>query len=61
MSHGSTMVTYHSPEHAVSEIRALLNDPARLSRIARAGHQMLSTHYSKEAQWKMFETLVASI
>lgn len=61
MSNGSTMVTYHSPEHAASQIRALLKDPARLSRIAQAGHQMLSTRYSKEAQWKLFETLVASI
>lgn len=61
MTDGSTMVTYHSPEHAVSQIRALLKDPARLSGIAHAGHQMLSTRYSKEAQWKLFETLVASI
>jgi hypothetical protein len=61
MSNGNTMVTYHSPELAASQIRALLKDPARLSRIAQAGHQMLSTRYSKEAQWKLFETLVASI
>lgn len=61
MSDGSTMVTYRSAEHAVSQIKALLEDPVRMSTIARAGHRMLSTRYSKEAQWKLFETLVASI
>jgi hypothetical protein len=61
MSDGSTIVTYRSAEHAVSQIKVLLEDPARLSTIARAGHQMLSRRYSKEAQWKLFETLVASI
>ena len=61
MSDGSTMVTYRSPEHAVNQIKALLAEPARLSAIAKAGHQMLSTQYSKEAQWNRFETLAASI
>jgi spore maturation protein CgeB len=61
MSDGSTMVTYHSPEQAVSQIKALLADPAHLSDIAQAGHQMLSTRYSKETQWQRFEALVASI
>ena len=61
MSAGTTMMTYRSPEHAVSQIRFLLeNSESRLG-IARAGHQMLATRYSKEAQWKLFETLVASI
>jgi hypothetical protein len=61
MSDGTTMVTYRSPEHAVEQIRALLGDPERRSSIARAGHEMVSTRYSKEAQWKRFEALVASI
>jgi hypothetical protein len=29
--------------------------------VARAGHEMVSTRYSKEAQWNRFEALVASI
>jgi spore maturation protein CgeB len=58
VSDGSTMVTYRSAEHAVSQIKTL---PARLSAIAQAGHHILSTRYSKEAQWKPFEALVASI
>jgi hypothetical protein len=61
MSDGGTMVTYRSPEQAVSQIKALLADPAHLSNIAQAGHQMLSTRYSKETQWQRFEALVASI
>jgi hypothetical protein len=61
MDDGSTMVAYRSPEHAVGEIKALLDDAARLSAIARAGHRMLSTRYSKQAQWELFEKLVGSI
>jgi hypothetical protein len=30
-------------------------------KIARAGHEMVSTRYSKEVQWKRFEELVSSI
>jgi hypothetical protein len=29
--------------------------------VARAGHEMVSTRYSKEAQWNRFEAHVASI
>ncbi len=61
MSDGRTMVTYRSAEDAVSQIRMLLADPERLSGIARAGHDMISTRYSKEVQWQRFEALVASI
>ena len=61
MSNGHTMVTYNSPEHAVRQVKMLLETPEQISNIARAGHEMLSTRYSKEAQWKRFETLVASI
>jgi hypothetical protein len=61
MSDGRTMVTYRSAEHAVSQVRMLLENPSELSGIARAGHDMISTRYSKEAQWRRFEALVASI
>jgi Glycosyl transferases group 1 len=61
MNDGSTMMTYRSAEHAVEQIKTLLEEPLRISAIARAGHQMLLTRYSKEAQWKLFESLVASI
>jgi spore maturation protein CgeB len=61
ISNGSTMVTYESPEDAVRQIKILRNNPEQLSSIARAGHEMVSTRYSKEVQWKRFEALVASI
>lgn len=61
ISNGRTMVTYDSPEDAVRQIKTLLNNPEQLSSIARAGHEMVSTRYSKEVQWKRFEALVASI
>ena len=61
MLDGQTIATYGSPEQAASRIRTLLEDPATRLGIARAGHEMVSKRYSKEAQWKCFEALVASI
>ena len=61
MRDGQTIVTYNSPEHAVKQIRTLLEASERRLAIARAGHEMVSTRYSKEAQWQRFEALVASI
>jgi hypothetical protein len=55
------MVTYRSAEDAVEQIKALLEDPVHISAIARTGNQMLLMQYSKEAQWELFESLVASI
>jgi glycosyltransferase involved in cell wall biosynthesis len=61
MKDGETIVTYNSPEDAVKHIRNLLAaSPERLD-IARAGHEMVSTRYSKEVQWQRFEALVTSI
>jgi spore maturation protein CgeB len=54
-------VTYSSPEDAVRQIRRLLDDSTQRAQIARAGHDMLTTRYSKEVQWKRFEALVASL
>jgi hypothetical protein len=45
----------------VRQIRALLEDSEKRLGVARAGHKMVSKLYSKEAQWKRFEALVASI
>jgi len=61
MSDGQTIMTYHSPEHAVRQVRALLEGSQKRLAVARAGHEMVSTRYSKEAQWKRFEALIASI
>jgi glycosyltransferase involved in cell wall biosynthesis len=61
MADGQTIVTYTSPEQAVGEIRRLLEHPQERTNIARAGHEMVASRYSKQAQWKCFEALVASI
>jgi hypothetical protein len=61
MSDGQTIVTYRSPEHAVQQARTFLEATDKRLAIARAGHEMVSTRYSKVAQWKRFEALVASI
>jgi hypothetical protein len=58
---GKTMVMYNSAEDAVKQVRSLLEASERRSNIGRAGHAMLSARYSKEAQWRCFEALVASI
>lgn len=61
MADGQTIVTYRSPEDAVQQIRRLLQASGERERIARAGHEMMSTCYSKQAQWRRFEELVASL
>jgi Glycosyl transferases group 1 len=61
MVDGQTIATYSSPEHAVSLVKRLLEGSEERLRVARTGHEMVSTHYSKEVQWKRFEELVASL
>ena len=61
MRDGETIVTYRSPEHAVAQVKTFLDASARRLGLARAGHEMVSSRYSKEVQWERFEALVASI
>lgn len=61
MEDGRTIVTYDSPDQAVERVKIFLEASERRLEIVRAGHEMVSTRYSKEAQWKRFEALVASI
>jgi Glycosyl transferases group 1 len=61
MRDGQTIATYNSPEQAVRQVKSLLEDSQKRLSIARAGHEMVSTRYSKEVQWKHFEALVAAI
>ena len=61
MAEGRTMMTYASAGHAVKQIKAILAEAGKRSDIARAGHEMVSTCYSKEIQWKQFQALVASM
>jgi len=61
MRDGQTIATYNSPEHAVKQVKTYLGASVKRMSIARAGHEMIATRYSKEAQWKRFEALVALI
>jgi len=61
MRDGETLATYASPEQAVQQVRRLLADSEQRLGLARVGHEMVSSRYSKAAQWQRFEALVASI
>jgi hypothetical protein len=61
MEDGRTIAVYNSAEDAARQVCILLEATEERLGIARAGHEMISTRYSKDAQWKRFEALVASI
>ena len=61
MKGGETIATYKSAEHAVEQVKRFLQVPGERLGLARAGHEMVSTRYSKEAQWQRFEALVAAL
>jgi glycosyltransferase involved in cell wall biosynthesis len=61
MTDGETIATYRSADDVVEQVKAFLDAPQRRLDIARRGHDMVSTRYSKDVQWKRFEALVASI
>jgi hypothetical protein len=55
---GSTLITYGSPADAIAQARRLLADKDQREAIAREGHKMISTRYSKEIQWLRFQELL---
>ncbi|MGA7808752.1 glycosyltransferase family protein [Bradyrhizobium sp.] len=61
MVNGETITTYATPQQAVEQIRSHLAAAGERTTIAQAGHDMISSRYSKEVQWRRFESLVASI
>jgi hypothetical protein len=61
MKDSETIATYTSAEHAVAQVKRFLQAPAERLDLARAGHEMVSTDYSKEVQWQRFEALVAAL
>ncbi len=54
----STLITYGSPADVVAQVRRLLADGDHREAIAREGHRMVSTEYSKEIQWRRFQELL---
>ena len=61
MTDGETIAIYRSADDAVEQIKAYLEAPQRRLDVAQRGHEMVSTRYSKQVQWKRFEELVASL
>lgn len=55
---GVTLVTYSSPADTTAQIRRLLADSEQRGAIAREGHKMVSTRYSREVQWLRFQELL---
>lgn len=60
MEDGRTLLAYASPQDAVRAIERALADDGERRRIAAAGHRAMVQEYSKDAQWRAFESLVAA-
>jgi hypothetical protein len=58
MVDGETMLAYDSGADAVATVERLLGDDAMRSRMAERAFAMISTRYSKDAQWAAFQRLV---
>lgn len=59
MVDGDTMLTYETSDQAVATIHAVLEASVRRLEIARRGHAMISTRYSKQTQWAAFVALAS--
>lgn len=61
MRNGETMLTYGGTEDIDSRIRAALEDISHARTLAKRGHDMIATVYSKRRQWAAFEAIVATL
>lgn len=57
MNDKESMITYDSAAEAVSHIRRLIADTPMRERIAKRGHDVMQTIYSKTLQWQAFQNL----
>jgi len=55
---GRNFLSYRDPDEAVRILESALANWAESAGIARAGHAMIASEYSKERQWKAFQSLV---
>ncbi len=55
---GKNMLVYENHSEATSLIQYALSDWSKGSEIAKRGHEMIKTIYSKKAQWEMFLELI---
>ncbi len=61
MEDGVTMRTYSDTTGLMQTIESLLSSPIELGSIARRGHEMFATDYSKARQWAEFQVLVGGL
>lgn len=59
MRSDETMLTWNDPGHAAYRIRELMRDEERRDRIALAGRQLMTNHYTKSRQWEDFLQLAS--
>jgi Glycosyl transferases group 1 len=59
MRPGTDFVTYNDNEDLAQCIHKLLNGDAERRKIGKSGNDMISTTFSKDAQWRAFEDLCA--
>lgn len=59
MKPGEHFVTYSGVEDMLEKAKALLEEPAWRAKVARAGHTMIATQFSKAKQWEAFLNLAS--
>jgi len=58
---GKHFTTYENMDDCLEKIHYLLKNEQERKAIAKAGHEMIKTQYSKEKQWNEFKQIVASL
>jgi len=58
---GKHFSTYENMEDCLAKIKALLQNDAKRKAIAKEGHRMVQTQYSKKQQWETFQQIVKSL
>ncbi|CAB3880917.1 glycosyltransferase [Achromobacter dolens] len=61
MQDGVNMLTYRDGDDAVRLAQDILAKPEALHRMAAAGHESVSTIYSKASQWRDFKNIVEAL
>lgn len=57
---GTTMLTYRNSDDAIKSIDIALNELKTSRDLARNGHEMVRSRYSKVEQWRHFQELAAA-
>jgi spore maturation protein CgeB len=61
MNSGETMITYETGGDCLNQIRLHLANWSDGQRIAKKGRSRIGDLYSKERQWVLFESVLASL